>query len=368
MKIKAAVAARHGEPLHVQALDLHEPRDGEVLVRLVASGVAARDRAAIAGHLAVPLPFVPGAEAAGIVERVGAGVAAPVAGDAVLVVPEHRDVSGRRADGSTPFVGDAGAVHGFCCGQSSFATHLVCRAVDVVVLDRNAPLELAAALNGDVLAGAAAVLGCAEPTSGDAVVVTGAGVLGLAACMTAKATGFASIVVAEPSAERRALALKAGATVAVPDEFGLSAVVKSLNPDGARLAVDTTGTAAGRGACKASLAPAGTFVDLAGTSAFAPSAATAAPLLARLLELLERGDLPLANLVSFFPFEHVNDALAAGASGEVAKPVIRFSLGSFGDLDRALSEASALDEAQGEPTSEPQGSASPPTASDPVTA
>ena len=67
MRVKAAVARAHGAPLAIEDLDLDEPRAGEILVRVIASGVAACDRAAIDGDLAMPLPFVPGCEGAGIV-------------------------------------------------------------------------------------------------------------------------------------------------------------------------------------------------------------------------------------------------------------------------------------------------------------
>ena len=80
MRVKAAVARAQGAPLSIEDLDLDDPQAGEILVRMIASGVAACDLAAIAGELAVSLPFVPGCEGAGIVERVGEGVTAFVTG------------------------------------------------------------------------------------------------------------------------------------------------------------------------------------------------------------------------------------------------------------------------------------------------
>ncbi len=60
-----------------------EPAAGEVLVRIEAAGVNFIDVYQRTGLYQVPLPFTPGQEAAGAVERVGAGVADVAVGDRV---------------------------------------------------------------------------------------------------------------------------------------------------------------------------------------------------------------------------------------------------------------------------------------------
>ena len=85
MKVKAAVVRAYGAQLALEGLELDEPRADEVLVRLVACGVARADLKAIAGVLPMPLPFVPGTEGAGIVEKTGDGVTHVATGDAVVV-------------------------------------------------------------------------------------------------------------------------------------------------------------------------------------------------------------------------------------------------------------------------------------------
>ena len=170
MRIKAAVARAHDAPLAIEGVDLEGPRAGELVVRLVAAGVAQVDLDAIAGSSAIALPFVPGSEAAGIVEHVGEGVNDVVAGDAVVIGPSFCGVCvncaagrplsclhfaalnlhGKRPDGSTPLTQDdgTGGIHGFFHGQSSFATHVVCRARDAVKVPPGAALELLACLGG----------------------------------------------------------------------------------------------------------------------------------------------------------------------------------------------------------------------------
>ena len=357
MRVKAAVARAHGVPLALADLELDEPRAGEVLVRMIASGVAACDLAAIAGELAMPVPFVPGCEGAGIVERVGEGVTVPSAGDAVLIVPARqsrgRALAGVRVDGSTPFDGDGGgAVNGFFFGQSSFATHLLCPAVLAVPVADGAPLELLAGLGREVLLGAGLVL--QQPgLEGATVVITGADAAGLGACMAAAAAGAGTIVVADPRESRRELALTVGAMVAVPADDGLGAVVKSLVAGGAGHAFETSGAPAAQAGCEASLGVHGRCVAV---NEDAIAQLDAGALIPRLLAMHAEGRFPLEKLVAYYPFELVNDALAALASGEVAKPVLRFSLGSFGDLDRALQEGAAQEEPRDDAGSEDDGS------------
>jgi len=71
---QAAVLNAVREPLSVEPLAVRDPRDGEILVRLGASGVCHSDLHAITGDLPMPLPCVLGHEGAGVVEKVGAGV------------------------------------------------------------------------------------------------------------------------------------------------------------------------------------------------------------------------------------------------------------------------------------------------------
>jgi len=84
MKIQAAVSRAAARPPAIETLDIEEPRAGEILVRLVASGIChtdinvhARDR--------TPKPIVLGHEGAGIVERVGSGVTRLAPGDPVVL-------------------------------------------------------------------------------------------------------------------------------------------------------------------------------------------------------------------------------------------------------------------------------------------
>ncbi len=388
VRIKAAVARAHGVPLSLEGVDLEGPRPGELVVRLVAAGVAQVDIDAISGSLAMALPFVPGSQAAGIVEHVGEGVVDFAAGDAVVIVHAFcgacancaagrplaclhfaaLNLGGVRDDGSTPLTQDdgSGGIYGLFYGQSSFATHVVCRARSAVKVTMGAPLELFACLGGEMLMGAGAVMRNFAMGEGDTLVITGADAVGLIACMVAKARGVATIVVADPRLTGRNLALECGASIAVHTDDDLATVVRSVVADGARFAIDTTGHAGAITACFDSLRPGGGCAllhptiglptDLQGQGSEGETILVGsdvdvvpASLIPALAALHARGKLPLDRLVSFFPFELVNDALNALAGGAAVKPVLRFPIGSFGDIDRAASEGAEPEEPEATP-------------------
>lgn len=341
MRVEAAVIRAHGAPLVVAELELDEPGPGEILVRLIATGVAACDVTA-AGGSALPLPFVPGCEGAGIVERVGDGVISPVAGQAVVVAPRRgrEQALGIAAGLAARFSNDDGPVYGGFGGQSSFATHMLCAAELAVPVADAAPLELIAGLGREVALGAGLVLQALANTAATTVVVTGADAVGLGACMVAAAVGCERIILADPRAARRELALTVGATIAVPADEGLAAVVRSLDAEGAGFAFETSGAPLALRCCADSLAPGGRCLEADDT---ARADLDFAAVLPRLAAMVETGTLPLEKLVAFFPFEQVNEALAALENGAVAKPVLRFPLGPFGQLDRALQVGAAVD-------------------------
>ncbi len=350
MRVEAAVVRALHAPLDLIEMSIDEPAAGEILVRLIAAGVAGRDLAAIAGDVAIPIPFVPGCEGAGIVERVGDGVATLAAGQAVMIVPRPAS-----APAAEPFASAEGIVHGFIGRQSTFATHLLCPADSAMPVAEGAPLEVLAGLGREALLGAGLVLAAPFGDAGSTtVVVTGADAVGLGACMAAAAVGIGRIVLCDPRAARRDLALTLGASVAVPAVDGLVSVVRSLDANGASYAIETSGRPAALAACREVSEPAGQFVQ---ADEVALAKLDLGSLLPRLEAMIVAGSLPLERLVTFFPFERINEAVAALRNGTAVKPVLRFPVGPFGDLDRAL-RAGAAQEAEdpaandGEPASQ----------------
>src|SRR3546814_4327959 len=89
--MKAAVVRQFGKPLTIEQVPVPQPGPGEVLVKIVASGVCHTDLHAADGDWPVKpkLPFIPGHEGAGIVAAIGPGVTGLKEDDAVGVAWLH---------------------------------------------------------------------------------------------------------------------------------------------------------------------------------------------------------------------------------------------------------------------------------------
>ena len=109
MKTRAAVATQAGKPLEIMEVDLEGPRDGEVLVEIMATGICHTDEFTLSG--ADPegmFPAILGHEGAGIVREIGAGVTSVTVGDHVIPLytcllytsPSPRDLSTSRMPSS----------------------------------------------------------------------------------------------------------------------------------------------------------------------------------------------------------------------------------------------------------------------------
>jgi NADPH:quinone reductase-like Zn-dependent oxidoreductase len=91
--MKAMVAHEYGAPdvLKFEEVPWPEPKEDEALVRVIASGVNPADPLTLSGKFAkewgIHLPFIPGYEIAGIVEKIGAQVTSLKAGDAIYGYP-----------------------------------------------------------------------------------------------------------------------------------------------------------------------------------------------------------------------------------------------------------------------------------------
>ncbi|NUT56374.1 MAG: alcohol dehydrogenase catalytic domain-containing protein, partial [Thermoleophilia bacterium] len=141
MQITAALTYAPDAAFEIQDVELDEPRDDEILVRMVAAGICHTDLGVKAAWPADAGPLVLGHEGAGVVEAVGSGVRELAAGDHVLLsyrscrecgscraghvsyCERFRELNaiGVRPDGSTTMRRGDTPVHGSFFGQSSFA-------------------------------------------------------------------------------------------------------------------------------------------------------------------------------------------------------------------------------------------------------
>src|SRR5215469_9750376 len=233
MRIRAAVLEEFGQPLEVQEIDLAEPKPGEVLVRLVACGVCHTDLYTASG--ADPSGYSPtvlGHEGAGVVERIGEGVASLAPGDHVVTLfsPQCRECAhcldsrtnlclaireqqnqGFLPDGTTRLSRDGEPIRHFM-GTSTFAEYTVMPEIALAKVAPEAPLDRACVFACGLSTGIGAALNTAKVLEGSTCVVFGAGLVGLGAVAGCRLAGAERIICVDLSDDRLELARGQGAT------------------------------------------------------------------------------------------------------------------------------------------------------------
>ncbi|WP_200807822.1 alcohol dehydrogenase catalytic domain-containing protein [Demequina sp. NBRC 110056] len=352
----AAVATVAGREPELREVVLTPLQPDEVLVEVAASGVCHTDLTALDGAVPLALPAVLGHEGAGTVVAVGARVTAVAVGERVVMTFDAcgacrrcreghpascaefaaRNYSGARPDGSATLTDESGArISGSWLGQSSWATHAIARETNVVPIGPDLPFVLAAPLGCGVLTGAGTVLNVLRPGHDDRVLVVGAGTVGLAAVMAARAVGVATITVVEPDEARRALAGELGADAAIsPEEARELRGTHDLALDtvGTQAAIDLAlGALVTPGACATvALRGGANRVTVSQTALLWGRSLTGviegdaepAELIPRLVGLWRAGLFPLESLVTRVPFEDIGAAVAMTRGGEAVKAVL----------------------------------------------
>ena len=363
MKIKAALSNGAEAPFELAEVELDEPRADEVLVKLSAAGVCHTDLTMKALWPQTMSPIVLGHEGAGVVEAVGPDVTGVRRGDRVLMSyrscgacqecaaghPTYcrefltLNATGARPDGSTTTHQDGSPVYGSFFGQSSFASHALAYESNLVVVGDDVDLSVAAPLGCGVQTGAGAVLNVLRPTSDAALVVYGAGVVGLSAVMVAKVARVSTIIAVDPVGDRRRIAAELGATATIdPASDDVVDAIRQLTGAGATHALDTTAIGAVINQAIAALAALGTLALVGvGTPEVAIDVqsvigggktirgiiegdAVAQQFVPRLLELHAEGRLPLEKLIRTYEFDDIDTAVADAGSGATIKPVLVF--------------------------------------------
>jgi len=361
MQTRAAVVEGRDQPFTMADVELDEPRDDEVLVRLVATGLCHTD--ITMGHFLPPemFPNVFGHEGAGVVEAVGPQVPGLAPGDHVVMsFRSCRDCArcraghvgycdqalllnymGVRMDGSTSLQRDGSPVFGSFFGQSSLAAHALAYADNCVKVDPELDLSLLAPYGCGFQTGAGTVLNVIRPGKDDGLVVYGVGAVGLAAVAAAVAEGVGSVIAVDPLPSRREIAGRLGATAVDPTEVeDVVARIRELTGGGAAYAIDTTAIPAVVTQAQQALAPRGTLVALGlGAEEYVLDAidllqggktvrssiegdSDPQEMVPRLIGMRAAGRFPMDDLVTTYPAEQINQAVADVTSGAVVKPVL----------------------------------------------
>lgn len=268
------------EPFTLERIDLDNPREDEILVRVQATGICHTDLITRAAG-AADRPILLGHEGAGVVEAVGREVSSVRPGDQVVLTFRHcgrchacradrpaycrkgfaLNQFGARPDASPRVTLDGAPVRDGFFGQSSLAGYALTTADNTVVVSPGTDPVLAAPLGCGFLTGAGAVLNLLRPRPEDTVVIYGAGAVGMAGLLAARSAGVERVIVVEPAAPRRTLAVELGASTALdPADGDSTAAIRELTRGGAEFALDTTGSATVLTGAVAALATGGTVV------------------------------------------------------------------------------------------------------------
>jgi S-(hydroxymethyl)glutathione dehydrogenase / alcohol dehydrogenase len=256
MKTRAAVAWEAGKPLTVETIDIEGPRESEVLVEIMATGVCHTDAYTLSGADPEGLfPAILGHEGAGIVREIGPGVSTLKAGDHVipLYTPECRQCKtclsrrsnlctairatqgkGVMPDGTSRFrceetsrAGSNALFHYMGC--STFANFTVLPEIALAKVREDAPFDKICYIGCGVTTGIGAVIYTAQVWPGANVVVFGLGGIGLNVIQGARMVGADKIVGVDLNPSKRGMAERFGMTHFInPDEVGRDKVVQAI--------------------------------------------------------------------------------------------------------------------------------------------
>jgi S-(hydroxymethyl)glutathione dehydrogenase/alcohol dehydrogenase len=359
--MKAAVLRQLGR-LDIEDVELDGPREGELRIRVLASGLCHSDYHMITGDLPTVLPAVLGHEAAGVIEAVGSDVSGLAPGDMVITCfsafcghcHECQDGHSHRCEEKPgkPTNREAGSRitrNGEAIYQlgnlGGFAEEMVVHQRSAVKMPEGMPPSSAALMGCGVLTGTGAVLNAAKVEPGSTVAVIGSGGVGLNAVQGARIAGAVKIIAVDTSVEKLDMAKMFGATdvvLAGPDSVG---EVIEMTGGGVDYAFEVVGTAGTAQDALAMIRTGGTLVlvgvarhdahlSLPITSFLMAEKRVIGTLmgsapfqtfLPKLAAHYLNGNLLLDELVSQkIPLDDINDGYAQMTEGKIARSIITF--------------------------------------------
>ncbi len=263
MKARAAVAWEPKKPLVIEEIEVEGPEEGEVLLKVVATGVCHTDAFTLSGDDPEgAFPCVLGHEGGGIVEKVGEGVSSLAPGDKVVTLfsPQCRECVhcvdprtnlcmairaeqnlGHLPDGTTRLSRDGEDIRHFM-GTSTFAEYTVMPEIALAKINPEAPLDHACLFACGLSTGLGAAMYTAKVEPGTTCAVFGAGMVGLGAVAGARLMGAERIICVDLSEDRLELAKGQGATdLKVADENTVQWILDETGGMGADYTFEATG-------------------------------------------------------------------------------------------------------------------------------
>ncbi|MEW6533976.1 MAG: NAD(P)-dependent alcohol dehydrogenase [Thermodesulfobacteriota bacterium] len=342
--------------MKIETLELENPRDDEVLVRIVASGICHTDIDMCDGWTSADGPLVLGHEGAGVVERVGKEVRGISEGDHVVLsyqscgrCPQCRkrhptqcehfwelNFGFERLDGSNAL--QRNGVSGHFFGQSSFATHTLATKRNLVRVPKDLPLEVLAPLGCGMQTGAGTVMNSLKVPKGASIAIFGTGAVGLAAVMAAYIVGATPIIGVDIRPKRLKVALELGATHVIDSRRDdVVSRITEITGGGVDYVLEITGNHKMHRLAIEVLNPRGTVALVAsgtgtgsltkGRKALGIIQGNAVPqhFIPKLIELYRAGRFPFDRLIKFYKLSEINKAIADAKRGTTIKPVLQIS-------------------------------------------
>jgi S-(hydroxymethyl)glutathione dehydrogenase/alcohol dehydrogenase len=236
MKIKAAVAWQAGKPLSIEEVEIQGPKKGEVMIKMIATGVCHTDAYTLSG--ADPegiFPSILGHEGGAIVVEIGEGVTSVAKDDHVipLYTPECRKCSyclsgktnlcqairetqgkGLMPDGTSRFSINSKTIYHYM-GTSTFAEYSIVPEIALAKINKAAPLEKVCLLGCGITTGVGAVHNTAKVEPGATVAVFGLGGIGLGVIQGAVLANAGRIIGVDINPDKFEFAKQMGATECV---------------------------------------------------------------------------------------------------------------------------------------------------------
>jgi len=265
MKALAAVAWEAGKPLEIETIDVAAPQPGEVLVKLVATGVCHTDAFTLSGADPEGLfPAILGHEGGGVVAEIGAGVTSVKPGDHVipLYTPECGTCKfctsgktnlcqsirvtqgqGVMPDGTSRFSANGKTIYHYM-GTSTFSEYSVLPEISLAKINPAAPLDKVCLLGCGITTGIGAVLNTAKVEPGATVAVFGLGGIGLSVIQGAVMAKAERIIAIDINSDKFEMAQQLGATDVVnPQDYAvpIQEVIVELTDGGADYSFECVG-------------------------------------------------------------------------------------------------------------------------------
>ncbi|TDS86965.1 S-(hydroxymethyl)glutathione dehydrogenase/alcohol dehydrogenase [Nesterenkonia aurantiaca] len=254
-------AALHTRTPNIDIVDLRvkDPGEGEVLIRMGASGVCGSDRHVLDGEWKMPSPTVMGHEGAGVAVSVGAGVTSVTPGDHVIlawfapclkcqacaegktwVCTGSHSETGLLPNGTSAMTREDETVYPYL-GIGSMSEYTLVPEQAAIAVPREVPFDVACLIGCSVATGFGAVVNDAAVPPGRSAVVIGAGGVGLSIIMSLHLAGATPIIAIDVTDEALELARSFGATHTFKANSDTARHVKEVTDMGADFAFEAIG-------------------------------------------------------------------------------------------------------------------------------